>query len=508
MPGRRGHPGRRHHHPLRRGRLPSAGPPHRRPGRARPRPRPVRPRPRRADPQDARERAAHRQRHGRHPREGASAVRAPGDRVPHQGRVRRRGRGRHHRRRAEPARPGARPAAAHPLRRSAPPYRAGPDPVLRRGHPAAGRADQPPRRRLDRVAAGLPEDLPRRLHRDLPRRRSGRDGRQQGVLPGRQPLRDRHLQHGLEALPAAARGRREAPQAGAGQRREEGRRAQRPGRQDARQGHQDGRRAEHGPPRREAALRARRGPDVRQGRQAPLPGARALRPDPADRRGPVEVVRLAGDLHRRRPGHRQGLPGRHPRSQRRRQDHPAAAARGRGAAGHRPGRPRPRPQARLLRPGARDPGPGAHGPGEHALGRPGHGSGRGPQGARFVPVLRRRRGQARRCPVRRREDASGARDPGGLLRQRAAAGRADQQPRPGQPRGDPRRAAHLQGRGRPGHPRRGRRRGAPAGADHPAARRHRGPVGRRLRGPRRPGVTESLIHWVWIIRPSRDPSSV
>jgi ATPase subunit of ABC transporter with duplicated ATPase domains len=57
------------------------------------------------------------------------------------------------------------------------------------------------------------------------------------------------------------------------------------GRQDARQGHQDRRRAEHGPPRREAAVRPGRGAAVRQGRQAALPGPRAVRQDPADREG-------------------------------------------------------------------------------------------------------------------------------------------------------------------------------------------------------------------------------
>ena len=66
---------------------------------------------------------------------------------------------------------------------------------------------------------------------------------------------------------------------------------------------------------------------VRQGRQAALPRPGALRQDPADGRGPVQVLRLAGDLHRRRPGHRPRLPGRHPRAQRRGQDHAAAAAR-------------------------------------------------------------------------------------------------------------------------------------------------------------------------------------
>ena len=64
-------------------------------------------------------------------------------------------------------RPGARPAARHPLRRPAPPHRAGPHPVLRRRDPAPRRADQPPRRRLDRLAARLPQGLPRRPRRDL-----------------------------------------------------------------------------------------------------------------------------------------------------------------------------------------------------------------------------------------------------------------------------------------------------------------------------------------------------
>ena len=73
-------------------------------------------------------------------------------------------------------------------------------------------------------------------------------------------------------------------------------------------------------------------------------------------------------------------------------------------------------------------------------------------------------------------------------RQRAAARRADQQPRPGLPRGDPRRAADLQGRRRPGHPRRGRRRArwSPSGCcSCPTASRTTGP---RLPRPRRPGL--------------------
>ena len=55
-----------------------------------------------------------------------------------------------------------------------------------------------------------------------------------------------------------------------------------------------------------------------------VPRARAVRQDAADGGGAVQVVRLARGVHRRRPGDRQGLPRRHPRAQRRREDHPAA----------------------------------------------------------------------------------------------------------------------------------------------------------------------------------------
>ena len=58
------------------------------------------------------------------------------------------------------------------------------------------------------------------------------------------------------------------------------------------------------------------------------------------------------------------------------------------------------------------------------------------------------------------EDPPGPGHPGGLRGQRAPAGRAHQQPRPRQPRGDPGGPGHLRGRCRPGHPRRGGRRGA------------------------------------------------
>ena len=98
---------------------------------------------------------------------------------------------------------------------------------------------------------------------------------------------------------------------------------------------------------------------------------RALRQDPADRRRPEQVLRLAGDLHRRRPGHRPGLPGGHPGPERRRQDHPAADAGRRGQPDTGEVLPGPRPEDRLLRPGTRHAGHDADRAGEHALRGPG-----------------------------------------------------------------------------------------------------------------------------------------
>jgi hypothetical protein len=82
---------------------------------------------------------------------------------------------------------GAGPAARDPLRWPAAPGRARRGSCSPAPRPAARRADQPPRRRLDRLAARPPQGLQGRAHRHLPRRGPARGGRQQGLPPRRQP---------------------------------------------------------------------------------------------------------------------------------------------------------------------------------------------------------------------------------------------------------------------------------------------------------------------------------
>jgi ABC-type multidrug transport system ATPase subunit len=215
-----------------------------------------------------------------------------------------------------------------------------------------------------------------------------RRGGQQGLPPRRQPGRARPVQPRLEGLPPAARDRRASAQAGTGQRREEGLGAHGAGRQDARQGDQDRGGPEHGPSSRAAALGSRDRAGPRQGRQAALPQALAVRQDPAAGHRALEVLRLAGDLHRRRPGHRPRLTGRRAGPQRCRQDHPAAHARRRRHPGHRAGRAGPRAEDRLLRPGAREPRRRPVGARQHEVGSARPRRDRRAQGARLVPVQR------------------------------------------------------------------------------------------------------------------------
>ena len=269
-------------HPLRDGRLPAAGPAHRRPGRAGPRPDPVRPRAGRGHPPDARDRGRRwpaptrrpttraMERYGRLEAEftaaGGYAAESEAAALCVQPRA---------------ARAGAGPAARHPLRRPAAAGRAGPDPV----HAAPTRCcwtSRPttwtPTRSPGCAATsaryrgglvvishdvGLLEHCVNRVfHLDANRAEldiynvGWRAYLQQRETDERRRQRERA---NAEKKAAALHG---------------------PGRPDAGQGHQGHRRAEHGPPRRAAAGRPGGGAPRRQGRQAALPraGCRAAGP--------------------------------------------------------------------------------------------------------------------------------------------------------------------------------------------------------------------------------------
>ena len=209
------------------------------------------------------------------PRPGDEALRAGGRRPARRGWVLRRGRGGTDRLLDRDRRPADGPAAAHPLRRPAPPGGARAHPVLRRRDAAPRRAHQPPRRRLDHLAARVPAQPQGRPGGHLPRRRPARGVRQPGAAPRRQPGGHRHLQHRLEGLPRPARDRREAAQARARQRGEQGQDADRPGQQDAGQGHQGPGRAVDAEARREADGGHRGGAQGRPRRPDQVPRARA-----------------------------------------------------------------------------------------------------------------------------------------------------------------------------------------------------------------------------------------
>ena len=337
----------------------------------------------------------------------------------------------------------------HPVGRPAPPHRAGPHPVPRRRrerrrHPAARRAHQPPRRRLDHLAARLPRQPQGRPHRDLPRRRAAGVGGQQGLVPRRQPLGGRRVQPGLEGVPGAARDRRAPPQPGAGQRGEEGRRADGAGRQDAGQGHQDGRGAEHGPPRREAARRAWRrcASPTRWPRCASRPRRRAARPRSPRQASPSRTGRWRSSATS--TWRSTGAPG-----------WPSWASTAPA-----------RPPCCGCSPGcwSRTPARSSRATACAWATTP-RSTRRSTSTGRSWSTCARRAAdqtdtdlrkilgaflfsgddvrQARRRALRRREDPAGAGHPGLLRRERAAARRADQQPRPGQPRAGARRDRPL-----------------------------------------------------------------
>jgi ATPase subunit of ABC transporter with duplicated ATPase domains len=261
------------------------------------------------------------------------------------------------------------PAARHPVRRAAAPHRAGPHPVLRRDDAAARRADQPPRRRLDHLAARLPGQARRRLivishdvelldavvnkvfHLDA--NRAALDQYNVGwktYLAQRETDEKRRKRERLNA----------EKQAGVLNAQAEKMRAKAT-KAKAAQGMFK---------RAEKLLAGVEGERV-QDRVAKLrfPEPAPCGRTPADRAGPVEVVRLARDLHGRRPGDRPGRARRRPGLN--------GAAR-RRCCGCCPAPSRPTPArccpgtacAGLLRAGARHARHRPHGAREHALEQP------------------------------------------------------------------------------------------------------------------------------------------
>ncbi len=256
---------------------------------------------------------------------GMKRYAAGGRRAARRGRVRRRVGGSADRRRSlgiEDAHP--QPAARDPQWRSAPTGRARPDPVLGSGDAAARRAHQPPRRRLDRVAARVPQGhkgglivishdnalleatVNKVLHLDANRgeidvyNMGWKAYLAQRETDERRRKRERaNAERKAKTLTDQAnKMRAKASKATAAQ--------------------SMLKRAE----KMMAGLEGERAADKVARIKFPAPAPCGKTPITAERA--VEVLRFAGGVHRRRPGDRQGQPGRHPRSQRCRQDHDAA----------------------------------------------------------------------------------------------------------------------------------------------------------------------------------------
>ena len=404
-------------------------------------------------------------------RRPGAPVRQPRGALRRAGRVRGRERGRPHLRQPRPAGPRARPDAGHAVRRPAPPGRARADPVRRlrrRAHdPAARRADQPPRRRLDRLAARLPAPAHRRPGPDQPRRRPARRRREQGLVPRREPCGASTSTTSAgrptcsSARPTNDAGTASGPTPNARSRRC----AARPTRCGPR-------RPRPGPRTRWTGAPPRWRPDLAevrvdgQGGPAAVPGAGPVRAHPADRRracrSPTARSRCSPtSTWRSTAGRGSSCSG------------STAPARRRCCACW-PASSRPTP-ARCV---------------------PGHGLRLGYYAQEHETLdhdrsvldnMRTSASSVGRSDLTDTElrkilgaflfSGDDVDKPAGVLSggektrlalamlvtergQRAAAGRADQQPRPGQPRAGARRAAHLRRRDRARDPRRGRRRGA------------------------------------------------
>ena len=185
-----------------------------------------------------------------------------------------------------------------------------------------------------------------------------------------------------------------------------------------------------------------------------------VRAHTAGGQGAEQDVRIAGSVHRCRPGHRSRVAGCRAGAQRRRQDHAAPSAGRHRAARHGWAGTRTRLANRLFRAGAR-----------HARQRrtvwqnirhaaPEYRRTGSAWPAGCVHVQRSAARPTGRHAVRWREDPARAGRSGGVHGQRAVARRTDQQPRSRVARAGARRAAQLSGRGGARDARPGRGRGA------------------------------------------------
>ena len=251
------------------------------------------PRARRAEPRDGRSRAG--RRHGQDPRalrRGPGGIRAsrrlrargPGARSAPRARLR----GRPDRRRRR-----------EPLGRLEDARRDGARAARAARRPADGRADQPPRHRVDHLARGIPQDPPRRAADDVARPRVHEPHRHPHRRDRRR--RDHRLFRQLRLLRARARDPRDQPRGGL-----------RPAAGDVRQGaalHRALRRARRqggaGPEPGQGAREDREGRAAEEapGREVRLPDPAALgRPGRDARRG-HQALRQADRPRRRQPEH-------------------------------------------------------------------------------------------------------------------------------------------------------------------------------------------------------------
>ena len=429
-------------------RLPAAGPAHRRPRRPRPRPDPVGPRPGRGRRADARHRGRDGQRRPGHPRARRCAATAgwrrssrPPAATPPRARPRRS-------RPASGCRTGCSASRCAPCPAVSAAGSSWPGSCSRRPaptHAAARRADQPPRRRLDRLAARLPQGATRAGWSSSATTSACSSTRVNRVFhldANRAELDIYNVGWKAYLAQRETDERRRKRERANAEKQAVG--AQGAGRPDALQGDQGARGAEHG----------------QAGRQAARPASRRCA---ATTRSPS-----CASPTRRRAARRRSPPRGCRSPTARSRCSPTSTSPSTGAAGSSSSAStaRARPPCCGCSPASRSRTPARSCPGhglklgyyaqEHETldpertvlenmrsAAPDLRRRRGTPGARLVPVHRRRRRQAGGGALRRREDPARAGHAGRVERQRADARRADQQPRPGQPRGDPRRAAHA-----------------------------------------------------------------